>query len=159
LEGGKVTGSSQNRWVTCNGRHPRGFTLIELMVAVAVVAILASIAYPLYVDQVVKARRSDGQSMLMELMNRQEQYYTNNNTFTTDLTDLGYGSASDVPSEEGWYDVSAAACGGGISDCVALTAEAQAAQENQDTECNDLTLDSLGNKGISGGSGTAADCW
>ena len=121
-------------------------TLIEVMIVVVIVAILAGIAYPTYQEQVTKTRRSDGQAMLMNVMQAQERWYTTNSTYTTDLTDLGYASAGNVDSEEGFYKVSASACAAPLStaltDCVVLTADAQAAQ-NAD---GDLTLNSLGQK-------------
>jgi len=71
----------------------RGFTLIELMVVVVIVAILVGIAYPAYVDQMRKTRRSEGKALLMELMSAEERHYTENGTYTTDFTQLGYSSA------------------------------------------------------------------
>jgi type IV pilus assembly protein PilE len=53
--------------------YSRGFTLIELMIAVAVVGILASVAYPSYMDQVRKGRRADAQATLMDIASRQQQ--------------------------------------------------------------------------------------
>jgi type IV pilus assembly protein PilE len=69
----------QSRW-----RHPtgrRGFTLIELMIAVAVVGILSAIAYPSYQDYVKKARRADAQTALLELVQFMERLYTANGTY------------------------------------------------------------------------------
>ncbi len=125
-----------------NYSKSRGFTLIELMIVMVIVAILAGIAYPSYQSQVTKTRRSDGQAMLMNVMQAQERGYTTSNTYTADLTDLGYATAEDVPSEEGFYEVTAAACGGGITECVVLTAVPQGGQADD----GNLTLDSLGQK-------------
>lgn len=120
-----------------------GFTLIELMIVVAVVAILAAIAYPSYLEQTRKSRRTDGKVKLMEVMHAQERSYTLNNTYTTDLSALGFPvGGGGVESDEGYYTITAAACGSGISSCVSLTATAGAAQESD----GDLTLDSIGNK-------------
>ncbi len=58
-----------------------GFTLIELMIVVAIVAILISVAYPSYQDQVRKARRSTAQGSLVELASFMERYFTENNTY------------------------------------------------------------------------------
>ncbi len=63
-----------------------GFTLIELMIVVAIISILAAVAYPSYVNQTKKARRSDAQQLMLDISNREEQYlldvraYTNNPT-------------------------------------------------------------------------------
>lgn len=91
-------------------KQAAGFTLIELMIVVVIIGILAMIAYPSYQESLTKTRRTDGQSHLMSIINAQERFYTENNTYTTDLTDLGYASATDVASEEGFYEATAAAC-------------------------------------------------
>ena len=54
----------------------QGFTLIELVIVISLIGILAMIAIPAYNDSVTKARRTDGQSALMDLMVRQERYFT-----------------------------------------------------------------------------------
>lgn len=133
-----------------------GFTLIEVMIAVAIIAILAAIAYPLYLNQVQQARRSDGQATLMEVMQAEERHYTLNNTYTTDLDGaLGY-PADPVGSEEGWYTIAAAACGSGITQCVQLTATAQGAQAND--ACGNISLNSRGQWARSG-SAAETECY
>jgi type IV pilus assembly protein PilE len=78
-----------------------GFTLMELMIAVAIVAILASLAYPSYSDAMRKSHRNDGQAILMDLAGRQEVYYAKNATYTTKLSDLNATNKS----PEGYYAV------------------------------------------------------
>ncbi|MDN5849562.1 MAG: type IV pilin protein [Nitrococcus sp.] len=140
--------------------HQRGFSLIELMITVAVLAIIAAIAYPSYINQVTKSHRSTGQSKLLEIMQAQERYFTTNNTYTDDLTDLGYGSAGAVPADGGWYTVAAAACSKTIpiNQCVLLTATPQNSQATNDTTCGNLTLNSRGQKGETG-TGSVDECW
>jgi type IV pilus assembly protein PilE len=58
-----------------------GFTLIELMISVAIVGILAAIAYPSYQDKVIKSRRTDAQGALLGFANAMERYFTENNTY------------------------------------------------------------------------------
>lgn len=120
-----------------DNRSP-GFTLIELMIVVAIASILTMIAVPAYQSSMAKARRSDGQSALMDAMAREERYFTSNNTYTTNLALLPVTANS----PEGYYSLSAAACGGGISSCVILTATAGTAQSAD----GNLTLDSRGQK-------------
>ncbi len=137
--------------LTSQKLKPSGFTLTELMIVVAIVAILAAIAYPAYRDQVQKTRRSDGQVKLMEILQAQERYFTENNIYTADLTDLGYATATNVESDEKFYKISAgtgAAPCDALTRCVELTATAQGAQ----TADGDLTLNALGQK-------TPADKW
>ena len=76
----------------------RGFTLIELMIVVVVVALLATIAYPSYVDQVARARRSAAQAAMMDIANRQQQFFLANRTFASkdSLEASGYALPSDV---------------------------------------------------------------
>ncbi|WP_018717332.1 type IV pilin protein [Arhodomonas aquaeolei] len=148
-------------------RSVAGFTLIELMIVVAVLAIIAAIAYPTYQGQVQASRRADGKSMLMQVMHAEERYYTENYSYTTDLDDSGDGgelglndggaSAGNVLSDDEFYEISASGCGSGIGECVQLTASRRGAQQ-ADTECGNLTMDSLGNRGNTG-SAPADECW
>ena len=61
----------------------RGFTLIELMITVAVVAILAAVAFPSYQDSLRKSRRADGKNALTQAVANMERYYTERNTYAT----------------------------------------------------------------------------
>jgi type IV pilus assembly protein PilE len=120
-----------------------GFTLIELMIVVVVIGILAMIAYPSYQESIRETRRADGQALLMSIVNAEERYFTQNNSYTSDLTDLGYTAATNVDSEEGFYKASAAACTGAtIATCVDVTGTAQGTQAAD----GNLTLNSRGQK-------------
>jgi len=137
-----------------HARSMRGITLIELMIVVAIVAILAAIAYPSYREQVRRSNRSEGQAMLQNAAALQERFFSNNNTYTTNMTQLGF-TANPAISEHGYYSVAAAACGGGtIATCYLLTATAQGGQAD-DTKCATMTLNNLGQKT----SAPNANCW
>ena len=124
-------------------RNQIGFSLLELMIVVAIVGILAAVGLPQYNQQMVKGKRSDGIQMLTRVLSSQERYFSNEITYTTDLTDLGMASSADVPSSEGHYKVTATACAGTtIAQCVLLTATPQGAQEVD----GKLTLNSRGAK-------------
>jgi type IV pilus assembly protein PilE len=140
----------------------KGFSLMELMIVVAIVGILAAIAYPSYQNYVLRTGRSDGQAKMMEIIQAQERFYSQNQTYTTNLGagGLAYGVAANasVPSAEGRYTIQAAACANStIARCVILTAT-RVGPQLQDNECGNLTIDSRGTKGKSG-TGTVATCW
>lgn len=78
-------------------RHCKGFTLIELMIAVVIVGIIASVAIPAYQSQVTKSRRADAQAALTSLANAMERYYTTNNTYVG--ASLGSDAGDIFPSQ------------------------------------------------------------
>ena len=134
---------ARNRAFNNKSNGNKGFTLIEMLVVAAIISIFASIAIPSYQDFVLKARRAEGISFLFQIMELQERYFTDNLSYATDLTELGYVSSTDLESESSYYQVNAVACDGTvISDCVLLTANAINEQQNDD----DLSLSSLGGK-------------
>lgn len=73
-----------------------GFTLIELMIVVVVVAILAAIAFPQYRDYVVRSNRAVAKSLLVQVADRQEQFFTDRKAYATDMTALGYPGATTI---------------------------------------------------------------
>ena len=79
------------------GGASRGFTLIELMIAVAVVAILAMIAIPTYTAQMVKGRRSSAEAVLLDIAQRQQQYFLDARAYAPDVATL-LGSATATPA-------------------------------------------------------------
>lgn len=131
-----------------------GYTLIELLVTMAIVGILASIAIPSYNNYVIKSRRAEGRSFIIEIMQRQEKFYTENSTYTTTLTQVGYPAATAM-SEDGHYRVTAAAALDGIGNNVILTAQPIGSQAS-DTECGSFIMNSNGSKTTST---SALTCW
>jgi len=135
-------------------RTARGFTLIELMVVVSIIALLFFVALPSYQSSMLRAHRSDAQSILMDISAREEKFVAQNNTYTTEIsaaTGLNLGS---VNSKNGYYSLAVSACGGGtIASCYLITATATGGQVN-DTDCTTITLSSAGVK-----SGSTANCW
>jgi len=70
-------------------RRERGFTLLELMIAVIIVGVLASIALPSYQNSIIKGNRASAQSFLMDIAQKEQQYLLDNRAYTATLSDLG----------------------------------------------------------------------
>ena len=123
----------------------KGFTITELLIVVAIMGIIAAIAFPNWQESVRKSNRSDGKTALLRLMQKQQQFYTDNVSYTTTLTAIGAASDANVVSAERYYTVSAAACAGmTIAQCVILTATPDP-NRGQGPD-GALTLNSLGQK-------------
>lgn len=141
----------------------KGFTLMELMIVVAIIGILAAIAYPSYQSYVLRSGRTDGQAWLMRIMQAQERFYSQNQTYTANLgaggLAMGGNANAAVISEDQRYSITAAACTDlTIANCVVLSAAPRGAQA-QDNECGTLTLNSRGTKGEGGTAASFQDCW
>ena len=102
------------------------------MIVVVVVAIIVSLAYPSFQSQMRENRRTDGQKLLLEIMQAQQKFYSRNSTYTTDLiADLNFPDAGggNVLSDKQFYLIAAQACPTfTIDECVELTATAQGGQ-------------------------------
>ena len=132
-----------------------GFTLIELMIVVTVIAILSAVAYPGYRNYVLKSARSEGKAILVTAAAREEAFFQNNKTYTTDTTTTGLNMSA--MSESGKYQLTIT-CNAAPPLCVSftLTATPQGGQ-TEDARCLILTLTSAGVKAASGTDGT--ECW
>lgn len=135
-----------------------GFTLIEVMIAVVIVAILLAVALPSYESSMQKGRRADAKSALLDVANRQEANMLDQRTYTLDMTDLGFGQDPYI-SEEEHYSVDAAVCGGGtIERCYVLTATPRpGSPQTDDARCTSFILGSNGSKTATGSD--LLNCW
>lgn len=132
----------------CNKKE-NGFTLIEIMIAVAIVAIIAAVALPSYQEQIRKSRRSDAKIGLEKAAALQEQHRFTNNTYSGDVNDIG-GTGGTLISPEGHYTIatSVVSSSTGCSTdgfCFLLTATATGVQAS-DTDCATFTLTNTGTK-------------
>lgn len=135
----------------------RGFSLIELMIVVAVIAVLASLAIPSYLRYGYRARRVDGQQLLLTIANAEERYYATTNQYTTDVTQIGFTGTA-ATSNDGYYSATLAASGTSTQAYTA-TATPQGAQKND--VCGALSIDNTGNKqpNASSSLNTNGTCW
>jgi type IV pilus assembly protein PilE len=141
----------------------RGFSLLELMIVVAIIAIISAIAYPSYVQFVVTAKRTTASSALLQVADKQQQFFMDNKSYTNDLTNLGFAANPLIINDEGEsvasgdsdsiYSIS-------LSNVTAITYTATAApqkvQADRDSECASFTITQAGAKGHTG---TGDDCW
>ena len=130
----------------------RGFTLIELMIVVAILAIVAAIGYPSYLEHVKKSHRAEGMGELLALADRMEREYSDKGTYAG--ATLGNAGTDVYPSttDGGYYTLSI-----GAQDNVAFTISATPTSKGkQNTDkCGTFTFNSQGTKSISG---TASNC-
>ena len=122
-------------------RNSLGFTLLELMVAVAIIGILAPIAIPNYNNYLIKSNRSAAQQFMLSISNTQEQYLLDNRAYASTLGAGGLGMT--VPDDVS-RKYSIALSGGGVASPTSYQIIATAI--NGQVSDGDLTLDNTGAK-------------
>jgi type IV pilus assembly protein PilE len=156
-----------------------GFTLVELMIVVTIVAILAAVGVPMYQTQVQHSRRTDAKTALLDLASREEKYLTLNNSYTSTATKLGY-SALPTTVGSGYYTVyvcpgSATTTSSTTAQCIAegpatgtsfIVAAIPVAGTSQanDSSCQYFAIDNTGTQYSSDsaagtGNNTTSTCW
>ena len=133
----------------------KGFTLLELMVTVGIVAILSVIAVPSYESFVIEGKRAEGVAFAMDIASRQERHFTQWGRYAGSLSATGEdGLGIAGTSENGYYTGSTDFVGGSN-----VTFEINVAPNNfTDAECNGLRLFNTGEREITG-DGDPAECW
>ncbi len=150
---------------TCS-QH-QGFSLIEVLVAVIIIGILATMAHASYQDSVLKSQRKTALASLMEIASKQEDYRVTHRRYTDDLTQLGYSAKGDSgapfyidnqgnasTASSGTYKVVLTRTNSTAYSLSAAPINAQA----KDTGCGTLSITSAGAKSATGSQGTQG-CW
>jgi len=141
----------------------RGFTLIEVMIAMVIIGILASMAYPAYRDYVVRTQRDLAKSAILQVLDRQEQFFIDNKAYANDVTVLGFDASPfaigrnseivDASDPDRVYSISLT---NASATAFTIVAVPQLGQATDDTDCGTLSVTNLGVKSASG----AGDrCW
>lgn len=140
-------------------RKLRGFTIVEVLIAMAIIGLLAAIALPSYRQSIRKANRSDAHITMSRLATLQERYFFQNNQYTGDFADIITGAVSGAtfPTDEGHYSILLNVLGGGTGWSMIAT---PVGDQANDSECVTLTLTSLGAKtALDVGGNPSMNCW
>jgi type IV pilus assembly protein PilE len=153
-----------------NKKDQAGFTLIEQMIVVVVIAILASVAIPSYTGYITDARRQGAVQEMLKIGSSQEQHFMDNKAYGSSLVDLGYAaatvgidasgartSATDASAVYNFTISSTTTSTSGIIRAYTISAVPKASQLERDTECATLTLTEAGAKTAAGV--TNNECW
>ena len=138
-------------------RHS-GMTLVELVIVLAISAILLGIAYPVYVDYATRARRAEAISVLQVIALAQERYYAVQSQYATKLADLSIRHIDSIGlSEHGFYQL---ALSEPTDNQTFLATATATGVQAQDQACQQFWLDQLGQRGATDQAGqTSTGCW
>ena len=127
-----------------------GFTLMELLMAVAIIGIISAIAYPSYQNQMLESRRADARIALLRMSAQQELFYSANRAYSGVVTNIG-GAASTTDTER-HYTLSTAITAGGFTLTAVPFAGPPASPQLADTPCLSMTINQAGQR-------LPAVCW
>ncbi len=145
------------RWYGCPPRRhvSQGFSLIEMMTVVALLAIIALIAIPSYNWAMRKARRAEGKALLYVIMAAEERHYSNTNRYTRQIGEAGITESTEsLPGHfYGLSDITLS------DDAQTVTIAVSPQRAQQGDPCGSLTLDSTGRRGATAVQASVAGCW
>lgn len=147
----------------------RGFTLIELIVALVIAAVLAAIAVPSYLNYSRQSRRTEAKTALLDMASLEERYFSVNNVYSANTTDLGYTGAWPVIVGSGYYEIQQPVITPAVAPTPALPAGTPASyiltvvpvpgsDQVNDQQCTAFTLTSAGVQGATPAA-NAFTCW
>jgi type IV pilus assembly protein PilE len=129
-----------------------GITLIELLTVICIIGILAAFSYPMFAEQAAKGRRAQARALMYEVLQHEEKFFTENNTYTVDLTQLAYPNP--LETAESTHGVTlAVGPTGDLTTSVSITGTAIV----PDVKCDTLTLTSA--NGQTGTGSQPSVCW
>lgn len=120
-----------------------GLTLIELMITVAIIGILASVAYPSYIDHITRSNRAEALRELTRFANLQEQYFIDHRVYSSTMKDLGIGSGTNYKLPSGNYRVFPTIPNVGTFQ---LRAKPLGTQYTNDVSCRSIRITNTGRK-------------
>jgi type IV pilus assembly protein PilE len=142
-----------------------GFTLVELMVVIAIAAILGTIAVSSYSSSVRKSRRTDARTALLDMASREERFMSTNSTYSTTPSQLGYSGTFPMVIGSGYYQIAVptiAVATSALPATFTVTATPVAGKgQDNDAPCQSFTVDSTGKQSAtaSGGGDATSTCW
>jgi len=150
-------------------RRQRGFTLIELVIAMVIASILAAIAIPSYNSYIMRSRRTEAKSALLNLASLEERFFSTNNTYSSTPGDLGYATTATLPFPvgSGYYNITALTVTPAVAPANSTSAGTPAtyiitaAPRPTSTQANDLgcTSFTISSGGVQTSTGSSTTCW
>ena len=142
-----------------------GFTLIEVLITVAIIGILAGIVYPSYLDMVLKSNRSDAKVALSDVAQRMQRCFTAHSTYqpaaagTCDVVDK-VTAAAGITSPEGFYIIKLASADHTPAKYTLTATPVSTKRQASDTKCTSFTLNQAGVKrAYTGSTPNTEACW